>query len=159
MGVKSATHFFVWQKWFIIRMNQRHLAIISRVLYTIYTPDPLLVTSPKDTVSARAVHLGSAIVRALAAGSARATARLPCIDPNPRSPARSYARRRRAIRALLTQSRLTPLRLCSVRAQAELRAAQVSSMNFWTVGSELGSGLTRVGSVCSDASGSGTWLG
>ena len=52
------------------------------------------------------------------------------------------------------------LRPCSVRAaQAELRAAQVSSMNFWTVGSELGSGLTRVGSVCSDASGSGTWLG
>ena len=29
-------------------------------------------------------------------------------------------------------------------------------MNFWTVGSELGSGLTRVGSVCSEASGSGT---
>lgn len=29
-------------------------------------------------------------------------------------------------------------------------------MKAWTVGSELGSGLTRVGSVCSDASGSGT---
>ena len=126
------------------------------------------------------MHLGSAIVlhivRALAAGSWQRTCHgapamhrsqppitSPCISTPPPCDSRPpHAEPSHAAEAVLNpssvraQSVLSP---CSVRAQAELRAAQVSSMNFWTVGSELGSGLTRVGSVCSDASGSGTWLG
>ena len=89
MGVKSATHFSLFGKsGFYKNEPTAPRDYLASTLHDIHTR-PLACYVSERTVSARAVHLGSAIVRALAAGSARATARPPCIDPNPRSPARA----------------------------------------------------------------------
>ena len=79
-------------------------------LWTLDLESPPLLQSQKD-YSARAAHLSIATVRALAAGTARATARPPCTAPHP--PSTGVHKQAATVRFASASYRLTPLRPCS----------------------------------------------